>query len=283
MPGQDAVYPAAVKRKIPWDVFCHLAFSGRLLQLGIIPLLCGIALLYCSLPTIVTTAALKGHLLSAPGTVYLSQDTNETNKHALPIYEDHYSFQTPDGKKYTGISYGSFIDTTSGTPVTIRYSPLNPALSVIQGMRGTRQSLFVAETSIIPLLIGLVLTISGLFENWNVYNVLRQGSLGSAVLADKQETKKQVNQHPVYHYVYDFTTPSGKIRRMTLNTFEWLSESQPVLYSNNASEFVALIVGMPGSLTLTNGQITSHSTLFQTMVVPLIAVVCALGIVVSLR
>jgi hypothetical protein len=283
MVGHDAVYPAVIKRQIPWDVFCHLAFSGRLLQLGIIPLLAGIALLYCAFPTIVTTAALKGKLLSAPGIVSLSQDTKETNKENQPIYENHYGFTSADGQSHRGISYGNYVDTAKLPDVTVRYSKIDPQLSVIQGMRGTKSSLLLAELSVVPLVIGLVLVVSGLFENWNVFNVLRQGSMGTAVLSDKQESKKTVNQHPVYLYVYDFTTPSGKVRRLSLNTFEWLSESQPVLYSNNAKEFAALIVAMPGKLSLASGKITSHTSLFQTMMMPLIGLFCAAGIVAACR
>jgi hypothetical protein len=282
MTSYETAFTPVPKRIVPWNVIWHLVLSGRFFQLGIIPLFAGIALVYCYKPVIAEQVALSGPVASTAGRVTLSEDTGQTHN-SDPIYVNFYTYTTPDAVTRKGVSYGMHVDPTSLQPVTVLYSVARPDLSHIVGMKPTLGSIHLSELSVVPLVVGVVMVLIGFYESYKLYYLLRQGKEGAGPLADKVQTNKSVNQHPVYQYFYNFTTPKGQVKKLTVSTFEWLSDSQSVLYTDKWNEFCQLTVGLPGKLIIANGQITSHSNLSQTFIIPTIAIALSIAIVAVLK
>jgi hypothetical protein len=282
MLGHEAVYLAAHPRKISLVLIGHLIVAQRNFQYGFVPFVLGAALLCHAFPVIKTAVDLRGPTASADGVLTSSRDTGRTSG-LNAIYENRYFYVASDGTRHSGVSYGRPVAASAAANLPVIYSTDSESISVISGMSATTTPPWFASSLLLPFGAGLVMLAIALLSAFRNFRIVRFGQLGTARLIAKEESKKTVNQHPVYDYVYEFSAHGEKTAVLKVSTFEWLDDNQSVLYFIAHPSQCVLICAIPGKAAVTDAAATARDPLFPSLLIPMTATVIALAIAVALQ
>ncbi len=243
-------------RDVPGLVSCQLLFGGALSQIGWLLFGFGAVFFWAfamnsDLPTLL---AFGGELEQRQGVATRWEKTRATeggskNRLGMPVYATHYSFKTPDGKEYSGVSYATGSYRPKGTAVTVEYPRGNPAMSRIQG---TRRAVFGAWAGIMGLFpfAGLALAGVGLAKGTRARQLLANGKQGMGKLKSKAATNVQVNKQTVFKLTFEFAAEDGHSYEAVARTHkphELEDEAQePLLYDPADPRRSVMLDTLPG-------------------------------------
>lgn len=273
-------------RRVPLPVRCHMAFGGALNQMGWALFAFGMCFFWgffvnCEA---ISWLSFRGPLNTTAATITRSEKTNASeggskSRPGTPIYANHYSF-VQDRKEYTGCSYATGRALSSGQSVNIEYSPGNPEISRIQGMRSRMFGAGASMVVIFPI-AGLGLMLPGYFLGKKAKRLLECGQLAEAALQDKQPTNTSINKQRVYKLRFEFTASDGRKYPATTRTHQPAKledeATEQVIYDPNDPQRALLVDAMPGAFRVDeNGNIQPESSR-RALLVTILPVLTVLG------
>jgi uncharacterized protein DUF3592 len=151
----------------------------------------------------------------AAGRVTEVENTNaRINKQ--PVMAHHYKYAVA-GETFTGTSYTTGTELSSGDVVTVEYKADDPSRSRIQGMRRKQFGPGVVFVTIFPL-IGLGILIAATRMGHKRSRLLRDGIFTTGVLKAKRATNMTVNKRRVFALTFEFTGRDGRQHQTEANT-----------------------------------------------------------------
>lgn len=139
--------------------------------------------------------------------IVLNVDSTRRLENRIPVWRYEHSVSV-EGKRFKGESYSVGKKFGGGQIAFIRYSPEDPSINHIIGLRRSPFSWRVNLLLVIPLL-GLFLAFASVSYNIKVIRLLQMGEFTRGKLVSKLFTKKSVKKggldRPVYLYRFEFT------------------------------------------------------------------------------
>jgi hypothetical protein len=161
----------------------------------------------------------------------------------IQVYKFYYSYDAPDGNKYSGFSYGRSRNEQVGDMVSISYNSEVPSESQILGMENDSFPKFIYLFLLIFPIVGIALLYFGLKKGIRNVKIIQYGKVSSGSFNRKEPTNASVNKQNVYKFYFDFKADDGNSYTATGEThLTYLLEDEyrePVIYNSaNPSEAV---------------------------------------------
>ncbi len=242
-------------RRVPLPVRCHLLFGGSLNQIAWFMVFFTMFFFWGFFMNseAITWITFPGSPATISGAVTRCESTNASegggkNRPGTRIYANHYLFSL-DGKQYTGCSYSPGQQLMPGQMVNIEYSPSNPAVARIQGMR---VHMFGAGAVLVLLFpfIGLCLMLPGYFLGKKARRLLECGQLTEGILRTKEPTNTTINNQRVFKFTFDFKAGDGRVYQVVSRTHQTAKledeASEQIIYDPADPANALLVDALPG-------------------------------------
>jgi hypothetical protein len=156
------------------------------------------------------------------------------SKHSqgTPVYGNTYRFRVGD-TEYTGRSYETGSCFKPGEVARVEYSPQNPTISRLQGMRRAE---FGPEGGFVGIFLLLGVGFVGVvtWQGLKRVRLLERGVIGWGRLVSKTLTSVRINNRPLMRLAFALRGPDGREREVTVRTHlpERLEDEarEPLLY-----------------------------------------------------
>ncbi|MCC6466502.1 MAG: hypothetical protein IT463_14270 [Planctomycetes bacterium] len=135
-----------------------------------------------------------------------------------PIYRINYQFEV-NSRTFTGASFETGLTHSVGQPVNIEYSPDEPEISLIHGLRTDPVGPFVLFVLFFPVVGGIIAGVR-FRRGLRTLAVLRAGKVACGRLLEKHPTNTSINNQTVYRLVCEFSDESGNTHRAEARTHE---------------------------------------------------------------
>jgi hypothetical protein len=251
-------------RSVPWAAGVSVLFGGFMTQFG--AGFFGFGMIFCwaflGMADLAGTFTFMGDLASANGRVSAVEATN-ARENKSPIFRISYTFEDSQNKSHTGESYAAFSVPKVGDPVKVEYVPDDPASNRIEGTRRAEMPIWVAFVVIFPA-IGMGAGIVGIRAGRRRLRMLYVGRMARGRLVAKEPTNTKINNQTVYKLTFEFTTPDGRVGRVSDQTHETARlEDESVellLYNPDDINEGAAVDALPGGVRINDdGEITACS------------------------
>src|SRR6185295_14488813 len=153
----------------------------------------------------------------------------------------------------------------------VDYVAVQQHWSRIAGLRGAPFPPWGLLAAAFPL-IGLATLLHGMRQGARAARFLEQGCLAWGQLRSTVNTHREINDQPVYEYVYGFTDEAGAARECRGATHQShlleANRREPVLYLPGAPESALLLALVPGGAPRLDeqGELQPRSDLLPVMV-----------------
>ena len=198
----------------------------------------------------------------ATGTVTRVIETS-AKENKSRIYEIEYRFTDSAGAARSGTSYSAYDVPSPGQTVRVEYVAGDPDTNRIEGMRRAEMPIFVIFVVIFPI-VGALIGIAGIRAGRRRLRMLYVGRMARGKLVAKEPTNTKINKQTVYKLTFEFTTPDGRVGRVSDKTHETArledEAEELLLYNPDNLEEGAAIDALPGGVKMNDaGEITEYS------------------------
>ena len=145
-----------------------------------------------------------------------------------PIYENRFYFEI-NGQPYEGTSYSVGNLLTPGTKVDIEYPASDPRIARIEGMRANMFSPIALLILVLPS-VGILLLFLASRRAGRIVNLLRNGKVSLATIAEVEPTNVRINDRTVCRYTLVFNDEFDVPHRTQFSTH------RDDLFSNSQEE-----------------------------------------------
>ena len=269
----------------------HVPVTLRIANLYNMITLIGFAVLGFGMIFVFTFAAnadlsfmtMRGELQRATGRVTRVEPTG-ASENKTPVIASHYQYSVA-GRPFEGVAYATGQSRTVGETVEVEFTPADPEVSRIPGMRRGMFGPFVLFVAIFPL-IGLAVVLAGLSSGRKRNHLLQYGLVSNGTLKDKYPTNVRVNNAPVWALVFEFAARDGRryeATARTTNTARLEDEKQePLLYDPDDPSVAYVLDEAPARpQTDDRGEFIGRPSAYLRLILPLI-VFTAIAVAVSL-
>ena len=169
-------------------------------------------------------------------------ETTNSSINDVKVMAYYYSYKTPDGVYYDGISYKAGDFKQINDEVLVKYARKTPEISVINGANTGVFSIDVLYFIVIIPLIGAYLVIINLISQIKILNLLKYGEISSGKMINEQFVKTFNTKANIYKYIFEFKAideniylGSTKIKRRSF------SDNQKLLYNPKNTSKILII------------------------------------------
>jgi hypothetical protein len=192
------------KRYVPVYVWLVLIFGRFATNFGLIFM--GFALTFnILLSPVVKVEKLSDNSPTVKGVVVAIEPT-KSSVNDQRVFAYSFKFTTPQVQEITGLSYSEKFYLEIGDTVDIQYSPIDPNISRIQGMRSGEIGVWILLIFLPFLFVGFGFVLFGVIRAYRQVSILRYGVVAYGKLVKKEETSSRVNYSPVFRLYFDFIT-----------------------------------------------------------------------------
>jgi hypothetical protein len=280
--NSDPEIPPKVKRHVNQRVIGHVFLYYLPMQIAVIPLCIAVTILFSCRTLVMSEIELHHSVVHAAGHVLSSLDTGLT-ANSQPIYQTQYKYVTEDGAYRTGMSYGHHVNSSDSVAVTVVYSLKHPAISVIEGLHPSTQSLLMVKVAAVVFLLSTAVVLYSFCRSYKLYYLLSSGLSGEASLVKQTRSKRAGLKPPTYQYTYIFKRPERQVKTLTVETHDWLNVSPKVLHTDRWNGYCELTVLIPGHPVITDEYVTTEDRLSQYLALPCVAIVLSVFVFIGMK
>lgn len=251
-------------RSVPIAAGVSVLLGGFMTQFG--AAFFSFGMIFCwvflSMADIPGTFRFMGSTATATGSVTRVTTTSSKENNSR-VHEIEYIFNDAAGRTHTGVSYSAYDLPNAGQSVRVEYVEGDPGTNRIEGMRRAEMPIFVIFVVIFPI-VGALIGIAGIRAGRRRLRMLYVGRMARGKLVAKEPTNTKINKQTVYKLTFEFTTPDGRVGRVSDKTHETArleDEAQELLlYNPDNLEEGAAIDALPGGVKMNDaGEITQYS------------------------
>lgn len=259
-----AAFAQAASRSVPIAAGISVLLGGFMTQFG--AAFFSFGMIFCwvfiGMADIPGTIRFMGETATASGVVTRVTATSAKENEAR-VQEIEYRFTDGAGATHTGVSYSAYNVPHAGTTVRVEYLHGDPTVSRIEGMRRSEMPIFVIFVVIFPV-VGALIGIAGIRAGRRRLRMLYVGRMARGKLVAKEPTNTKINNQTVYKLTFEFTTPDGRVGRVSDKTHETArledEAEELLLYNPDNLEEGAAIDALPGGVKMNDaGEITQYS------------------------
>lgn|GEM_PF-881979 len=254
----------AASRHVPIAAGISVLLGGFMTQFG--AAFFSFGMIFCwvfiGMADIPGTIKFMGETATANGVVKRVTATS-AKENKSRVHEIEYVFNESNGATRTGTSYSAYDVPKSGDAVRIEYVTGDPGYNRIEGMRRAEMPIFVVFVVIFPI-VGALIGVAGIRAGRRRLRMLYVGRMARGRLVAKEPTNTKINNQTVYKLTFEFTTPDGRVGRVTDKTHETArledEAEELLLYNPDNLEEGAAIDALPGGVKMNDaGEITQYS------------------------
>ncbi len=251
-------------RSVPFAAGISVLLGGFMTQFG--AAFFSFGMIFCwvfiGLADIPGTFKFMGATASANGIVTRVTETS-AKENKSRIYEIEYMFTDAGGVTRKGSSYSAYDVPGIEAAVRVEYVASDPDTNRIEGMRRAEMPIFVLFVVIFPI-VGALIGIAGIRAGRRRLRMLYVGKMARGKLVAKEPTNTKINKQTVYKLTFEFTTPDGRVGRVSDSTHETArledEAEELLLYNPDNLEEGAAIDALPGGVKMNDaGEITHYS------------------------
>jgi len=283
----EITHIALPPRRVPFLVRCSVLFGGVLNQMGWFFFGFGLIFVWVfgfnsdvtSFFYFLKKVEITRGVITASSKTGASEGGSNTSQ-GTPIYENYYTFSTPDGRDCQGVSYATGRQLQVGRSITIEYAKGNPSVSRIKGMRRAIFGPFGLISFFFPV-VGFFVIYAGLKKGFKASRLLKHGRIGVGKLKSKVSTNTKINEQRVYQLTFEFSPDEGGTYDVVSKTHlvDALEddELEKLLYDPYNPSYAVMFDSLPGSPRINElGSIGTRSVL-RSMVFLVIPLASILG------
>lgn len=252
-------------RSVPVAAGISVLLGGFMTQFGAAFFAFGMIFcwIFIGLADIPGTIRFMGATATTTGTVTRVTETS-SRENKSRVYEISYTFKDSTGATILGTSFSAYDVPAPGQTVPVEYVSGDPGTNRIEGMRRGEMPIFVIFVVIFPV-VGALIGIAGIRAGRRRLRMLYVGRMARGKLVAKEPTNTKINKQTVYKLTFEFTTPEGRVGRVSDKTHETArledEAEELLLYNPENLEEGAAIDALPGGVKMNDaGEITQYST-----------------------
>jgi hypothetical protein len=191
-----------------------------------------------------------------------------------PIRAVHYTYATPDGREYRGVSYGSQARWLEDGEAPVRYLVDDPGVSRLSGLRGAPVVLVLGLLPLGVVAFGMVFLVPALRRGWVASRLLSTGAIAQGRLVEKRKTNVTDNNRRVWRFTYEFSDDRGQTHQVSARTNRTRAmqdePTETVLYDPDRPERAVVFDALPGRIGVDERGVptTTPATVFGVMLLP---------------